>query len=302
MKCWFPVGITAVAASSAVSIVLVAQQPIPTFRSDTGIVVVPVWVKDGDVPVQGLAASDFAVLDDGVPQQIDSVTMASQPVDVTLMLDTSSSLDAESLRTLRAGVEAIGKMLTSSDRVRLITFATRVSRVFDYQPGGTLPMIGDLPAAGTTALYDALGAALSSVSTSERPHLVFCVSDGLDTASFLKANDVVSLSASSGASLFITVVRATTAKAVASSTSRQVLWAVERLREAAAQTGGLVFENPPSTALPTLFAQALSEFRTSYLLSFTPRDVRQGGWHKLLVTTKNPRLTVRARNGYQRQQ
>ncbi len=73
----------------------------------------------------------------------------------------------------------------------------------------------------------------------------------------------------------------------------------ERLREAAARTGGLVFENPPDTALPDLFAQVLSDFRSSYLLSFTPRGVRPDGWHELVVRTKERRYTVRARAGYQ---
>jgi hypothetical protein len=299
-------GIAAFAASCGVSIALAAQEPVVTFRSSTGIVLVPVWVKDGEKSVEGLTASDFEVLDNGVPQEVASVATASQPVDVTVVLDTSGSLDDDSLDTLRSGVEQIGRSLTPADRMRLLTFATGITDVFGFRAGGQLPPMGRIGSGGTTALFDALGAALLSTPRSDRPQLVFGVTDGLDTASFLEAGDVRALATASGASLYVTVVRTAPAatfvpgvRGVARGVRREVLWVIERLRDVTGQTGGLVFDSPPGTALPALFDQVLSDFRTSYLVSFTPRGVRQGGWHELVVTTKGRRYTVRARTGYQ---
>ena len=282
----------------AASVSLVAQQPTVTFRSSTGIVLVPVWVKDGETVVQGLTASDFELTDNGVRQEITSIATSSQPADVTIVLDTSGSLDAKSLETLKTGIRRIGQSLMAQDRIRLLTFATKVTEVFGFQPGGVAPPVERVGAGGMTTLYDAFGAALLSAPRNDRPQLVFGVTDGLDNASVLKADDVVSLAGASGASLYATIVRAP-ADDRAGGVPPGALYVTDRLREAAARTGGLVFENPPDTALPHLFAQVLSDFRSSYLLSFTPRGVRPNGWHELVVKTKERRHTVRARAGYQ---
>lgn len=271
-----------------------AQAPPITFRATTGVVLVPVWVKDKGKPVPGLSASDFELTDNGVLQELGSLRMASQPVDVTILLDTSESLDNDSLARLRSGIETICRSLPPSDRIRLLTFATQVTEVFGFQSGGVVPRFERVGSGGTTALYDALAATLLSTPRSDRPQLVFAVTDGGDNASVLKAPNVVALAGLSDASLYATVVR-TAPRAV----PWGVLYVLEQLREASARSGGTVFENPPETSLPALFRQVLSDFRTSYLLSFTPSGVGQGGWHDLVVRTKERRYTVRARAGYQ---
>ena len=135
-----------------------------------------------------------------------------------------------------------------------------------------------------------------SAPRSDRTQLVFGVSDGRDNASVLKPHHILALAGTSGASLYVTLLRTSEGGRGA---PHDVLYVLERLREASARTGGLVFEHPPDTALPALFAQVLADFRTSYLLSFSPRGVRPNGWHDLVVRTKDRRYTVRARAGYQ---
>ena len=41
-----------------------------------------------------------------------------------------------------------------------------------------------------------------------------------------------------------------------------------------------------------------SEFRQSYVLTYTPEGVTRRGWHKLQVDVPGRRVTVRARSGY----
>jgi hypothetical protein len=259
-------------------------------------VLVPVWVKQGEKLVPGLTAADFELTDNGVPQKITSIATASEPVDVTIVLDTSGSLEGERLIQLQSGVQAIARALTPSDRIRLLSFANTVTEVFTFRRGGESAPVGRVSSGGLTSLYDAFAAALMSTPRSDRPQLVFGVTDGRENASALKPGDVVALAGSSGASLYVTIVRTNTE---ARGVSLDVLYVLERLREASARTGGLVFEHPPDTALPVLFAQVLADFRTSYLLSFSPQGVRQDGWHDLVVRTKDRRHVVRARAGYQ---
>jgi hypothetical protein len=42
----------------------------------------------------------------------------------------------------------------------------------------------------------------------------------------------------------------------------------------------------------------LDEFRQRYLVSYTPRGVGSGGWHRLDVRIKGRKVAVKARAGY----
>jgi hypothetical protein len=47
------------------------------------------------------------------------------------------------------------------------------------------------------------------------------------------------------------------------------------------------------------FKRVFDEFKQSYVLRFTPRDVPASGWHELSVSTpRKPDYTIRARPGY----
>ena len=48
----------------------------------------------------GLAAADFELLDEGVPQKIDLATFEKLPVDLVLALDVSASVQGERLERL----------------------------------------------------------------------------------------------------------------------------------------------------------------------------------------------------------
>lgn len=290
-----------VVAVSAVTFTVRAQEPVATFRSGADLVLVPVWVKQGERPVTGLTAADFTLSDNGVPQQVSSTAAEGQPVDVTLVLDTSGSLDGVRLDTIKTGVQQIVQSLNLEDRVRLLAFASTVVDVFGVRPGGTVLPIERIRGGGQSAVYDALAAALVSTWSTDRPHLIFSVSDGLDNASFLDAKQIVTLAGSSGAALYVVLMRPVRTQAVRS------VWAqptddpnTGKLRDAAERTGGLLLENPAGTALPQLFAQVLGDFRTSYLLGYTPTGVKDGGWHRIEVRTRDRRHSVRAREGYQR--
>ena len=288
-------------ATMALTLVVRAQDPAPAFRASAEVVLVPVWVTQGERPVAGLTAADFTLTDNGVPQEISSTAADAQPVDVTLVLDTSGSLQGESLETIKSGVQQIARALNTRDRVRLLAFANVVVDVFGTRPGGTVLPVERIPSGGQSAVYDALAAALISTPRNERPQLIFGVSDGLDNASFLDARQVVGLAGSSSAAMYIALMRHLRTQAVRS------VWAqpaddpnTGRLRDAAERTGGLLLANPSGTALPQLFASVLADFRMSYLLGYTPTGVAANGWHRIQVRTKDRRYNVRAREGYQR--
>lgn len=277
---------------------LEAQQPSATFRSTAAAVVVAARVTDGVRPVPGLSAKDFELLDNGVAQDIALAAVEALPVDVSLVLDTSGSLTGPALDALKQGVQDIARGLRTSDRVRLVTFAADVTSVFAFQPGGGPLRVDAIESGGGTSFYNALAAALMTGQASERPQLIFGFSDGLDTLSFLDANDVVSLAGHSAASLYLAILRG-----IGMGSPRNSPWTggpnFDRLRDAVARAGGALYVRAADAPLGGLFREVLEDFRTSYVLSYVPRGVSRAGWHEVVVRTKNGRHTVRARKGYE---
>ena len=283
-----------------------AQQARTTIRSRVDVVLVPVSVTDGNRPVRGLTASDFALRDNGVGQEFTCAAAESLAVDATLVVDTSGSVRGKALEQFNADVQRIAESLQPNDRLRLITFAGDATDVSGLQPGGVRFPVDRITGSGATSLYNALAAALIAFPESDRPQLVFGFSDGLDNMSFLDASGLASLAGYSHAVLYLTLVSrsdAANGRGSGQATGRFVPYTGgpnrRLLTEAANRTGGGVYQRPVGTSLSALFEQALDQFRSSYVLTFTPRDVKANGWHTLTLKTKDPRHRLRWRSGYE---
>lgn len=72
------------------------------------------------------------------------------------------------------------------------------------------------------------------------------------------------------------------------------------LQELAAATGGDTYRTNNGADLRNAFTKILTEFRTRYLLRYTPQGVDKGGWHPIEVSLKSKKGKVTARRGYLR--
>jgi VWFA-related protein len=274
------------------------QQGVATFRTVADGVVIPVSVTDVNRPVAGLTAADFELTDNGVPQTVVASTVEALPVDVTLLVDTSGSVRGKALDQFRADVQDIADGLHPNDRVRLVTFATSVTDAFGLLPGATRVPTERIKAGGGTGLYDALAATLLALPKGDRLQLVFGFSDGYDNMSLLGPDDVISAARTSGAALYLTIVdqpvRVMRMMTLYSGSAN-----IGALRNAAASTGGAISTVAAGTPLPAAFRRVLDEFRTSYVLSYAPKNVKAEGWHDIVVRVKTGQYTVRTRKGYE---
>jgi VWFA-related protein len=263
-----------------------ASAQAPTFSTRTDVVRLDVLVTDGTQPMMGLGAADFEVLDNGVPQKVDLVAFESAPLNIVLALDMSRSVSGAKLVQLRAAARMVIGSLAAQDKAALLSFASTVfSRV--RLTGDREQLIGALSAApttGDTALVDAsYGAVLLSESDTGRP-IVVLFSDGLDTASFLTPQSVLSTTARSDAVVY----------AVATSDTRRDPF----LQELCTQTGGRLIDVRDASEFRQTFLGLLKEFRQRYLLSYTPTGATQSGWHAVDVRVKGRSATIKARPGY----
>ena len=68
----------------------------------------------------------------------------------------------------------------------------------------------------------------------------------------------------------------------------------------AEETGGKYVDAEQSDRLRETFVRIVTEFRSRYLLTYTPQGVDAGGWHPIEVRLKSKKGKVTARRGYVR--
>jgi hypothetical protein len=73
---------------------------------------------------------------------------------------------------------------------------------------------------------------------------------------------------------------------------------LDALQIAVHRTGGALYQEV--SGLPATFRKVLDEFRTGYVLRYTPHGVPREGWHEIIVkSTRRRSYDVRARKGYE---
>jgi VWFA-related protein len=269
---------------AAASASLLAAQ-VPTFTARTRAVRIDVLATSGGRPVTGLGADDFEVRDNGVEQHVDLVSFEEVPLNLVLALDVSDSVSGERLTHLRQAAAAVLGDLRDRDQAALITFShaivvhgtlTRDRSLLD----AALSRVGP---EGGTAIVDAVHSAIVVGESDAGRALVLVFSDGVDTTSWLGQPDLLKTARRSDAVIYAVTARAST----------------PLLRELTDGTGGSLLDVASTRDLQAAFRTVLDEFRSRYLVSYTPTGVPTGGWHTLDVKVTTRRgARVKARPGY----
>jgi Ca-activated chloride channel homolog len=266
---------------------IAAAQP-PTFRSRVDLVRLDVSVTRGGQPVRGLTPNDFRILDRGVPQRVESVTLVDElPVSVIMALDSSGSVAGPRLEHLIDAGRGLIAALRPSDRAALVAFSSelRVDVPLTADRSAILTALGGLKGRGATALRDAAWAALNLKPDDESRAMVLVFTDGVDTASWLTHSQVIA-----GARRLGVVIHAVE---LSDGPYRQLHF-LPALVDA---TGGREWSATSSHDLRELFTKAIDEMRARYLVTFYPQGAPAPGWHELKVEVAS-RGEVRTRPGY----
>ena len=262
------------------------QQGGAVFSVATQGVLVDALVTDHGRPVAGLTAADFEIRDNGVLQRADALRVADLPVSAVLALDTSASTAGQRLHDLKDASLALLAGLRQQDHAALTTFgfAVTIPVPLTSDIAAVRSAIDRLVPVGDTALFDGIYAALVSTLQETGRSLVVVCTDGRDTTSWLEPEDVLESARRSNAVVYV----------VATGSARR--WSA--LKDVADATGGAVIELTASADLRAQFQRILEEFRSRYVLTYTPAGVTPGGFHRLDVRVKRSGLTVKARPGY----
>jgi Ca-activated chloride channel family protein len=177
-------------------------------------------------------------------------------------------------------------------------------------PGTLAHHLRSVEAGGATALYDATFAAVVLRQRIPGRTVVLVFSDGDDTASWLEPRDVFAAAQRSDVVVHaVSRDRGLRRGTGADSSSRELertlfdaepqLFGRLYLPRLVEETGGSLFV-AESSDLQAAFARVVNEFRSRYVLTYSPEGVAPGGWHTIDVTVNGPKANVQARRGYLR--
>lgn len=265
----------------------IAQQA--TFKVSVDLVAVDVLVTAHGDPIAGLTASDFSITDNKVPQRVERVSDAMQPIplDVVLVFDASQSVAGDKLAQLKDAGKAVVGALRPGDRVALITFSqqTVVRQRLSADVAAVTRAVERVNAAGRTSLFDALYTGLLLRRTSGTRAMVLVFSDGRDNSSWLSGTQVAEVARQSDVVVY--------AVGLDNSIRRE-------MQDIAEETGGAVVVAQSASTLKTLFSGIVREMQARYVIYYYPTGVTGSGWHATEVRVPGRRVEIVARRGYWR--
>ncbi|HEV7499409.1 MAG TPA: VWA domain-containing protein, partial [Vicinamibacteria bacterium] len=170
---------------------------LPRFTAGTDLVILSATAVDRHGrPVTNLRPDELRVLEDGRPQRLEHFSEAqSVPARLLLLVDASGSMNV-ALKTASTSM-AVAQILAGlqpADEVALAGFDQRYWGIvpFTRDHERILKALGELEPFGSTALHDALDhAAQDLASWGEGRRAVIVLTDGVDTASQLRPDDVL---------------------------------------------------------------------------------------------------------------
>jgi Ca-activated chloride channel family protein len=272
-----------------------------TIRADVTLVLVSTVVTDRKgSSITGLAADQFTILEDKVPQPIVSFSKEEIPCSVGVILDLSGSM-RQKLPAATAAVRAFLNGFNPEDETFLMAVSSRPESLLGFtdDAASLQNRLMATRAEGGTALIDTVYLALHRMHSARSARkALFIVSDGMDNNSRY-----------SKAELLRTVqeqdVQVHTIGIAARSPGKKPIELVEESRGLALMTdladrsGGLNFTvvNPediqPAT---TKIGRAV---RDQYVVGYRPASQRDSGkWRSIQVKVTVPQLRAYARKGY----
>ncbi len=268
------------------------QQPLPQFASRVQLVEVYASVTDdAGEPVIGLQQGDFVVSENGQPQAITTFGAGEFPLAVALGVDRSWSMAGEKLADAKLAAQSFLNLLKPADRSMVIAISAEADVIapLSMDRAGQLRAVKQLDPWSTTALHDAIVAALGRLAPEPGRQALVIFSDGTDRYSEAKPADVLARARRSTALVY----------PIAFGRTRPPL-----LAELAVLTGGRSFLLKDTRQLQQTLATIARELRHQYLLGYTPSKpivVGQSEWRSIRVTLRNPRpgIRIRPRDGYE---
>jgi Ca-activated chloride channel family protein len=281
----------------------------PVFRTGASLVSINVTVSDGKRLVSDLRPDDFAVYEDGVQQRVEFFESKNVPIDLILLIDTSSSM-REKMPVVREAAMGFLKTLREGDRGAVVAFndGVNVLQGLTTDRETLFSAVKNVESRGGTALNNALYVAVKQFGQKARQtgdvrrQAIAVLSDGEDTTSVISFDDVLALARKSGVNIYTIALRSEYAaeRRLAENGRKYFSPADYAMKQLAQETGAQCFFPDTAQDLKGVYASIADELATQYSIGYTPSNSRPDGRFRRIVVrmTTHPEMQPRTRAGY----
>ena len=284
------------------------QETVPIFIRRVRLPITVIDKKGQFVP--GLTKDDFLVLEDRVPQQIetfsDDLGQAS-PLYIAVLMDTSPSTAGKLRFEQESAMNFIQTVVRPRrDRVLFATFDHEINLRQDFTDKLDLldkAVFSVKKTGNQTALFDAIWQFCDEKMRSAPGRRVLVViTDGEDTFSRADLRDAIDIAQRTETTLFAISTKAGFTGTVGGVEMGQVKDRKDReLTTLAEETGGTAFFTGDMLSLERSFTKISKELRAQYLVTYKPANDRyDGSFRKIEVKFTQGRdgLKIRTKHGY----
>ncbi len=294
-----------------------SDEVVDTVRVDTDLVNLNVSVisRESSRAIGALREEDFAVYENGQPQQISFFASAEAPFDLVLLLDLSGST-GKKLSLVKKSALRFVKAARPNDRIAVVTFtdvAVLISPLTTDRNAlkQRISMI-EHPLGGTN-FWDALDYVLRAVVDREtqrvRRTAIIAMTDGVDNAlpdvrgegSRMSFDELLKTVGRSDA-IVLPIYLDTESEIVKKYNVPPSAYALARqqLAQLAQESGSLFYKASRLEDLKTVYKQVIYDLGTVYSIGYRPTNNRRdGSWRDVTVRIKGrPELQARAKRGY----
>jgi Ca-activated chloride channel homolog len=277
-----------------------AQQP--TFRAETDLVSLGITVtgRRGEL-LESLSADDFEILEDGVRQTISQFAAGGQEANapelhVGLLFDTSGSMGQDIALARTAAIKFLNTLSDAED-ITLVDFDTevRVAKYGQQDFPRLVERIRSRKPDGLTAMYDALGVYLDTAQEEDGRTILVLFTDGGDTRSSIRFNDVITLVRASDATIY-------TVGFLENQSGSGRFEQRTRLTQLATESGGQAFFPLSMKEIDAAYEKILAQIRAQYTVGYVSANTKADGtWRKVEIKVRRPpsgEPRVQARKGY----
>jgi len=298
----------AVAALLILSTATPVAAQLPRFASGTDLVILSATAIDKrGRPVTDLRREEVRVFEDGRPQKLEHFSQGrAATARLLLLLDASGSMTGElkSASTRMAAVQILAA-LDPDDEAALAAFDHKYWGVvaFTRDRRKVEEAMTEIEPFGATALHDALARASSDLAShGEGRRAVVVLTDGIDTASQLLADEVLSRSQALDVPIYaVSVVSPIDDPASPRFSGRErpalATTGATVLARYADLSGGAAFTVSEIGGLRTAAARIVAELKQQYRLGYDPPP-GPPRFRRIDVRSTRKGVVVRTRRGY----
>jgi len=261
------------------------------YREEVDRVLITVSVTDEEGSfIAGLARDDFALTEEGVPQQILEFGAETRPITLGVLVDTSGSMKEEVGEVQMAAKDFV-KNVRPEDRAFIVDFDENVFLLQDFtnDQRALQEAIEGTDAEGGTAFYDALYVSYWKMKPIEGRKAIAALTDGEDTNSAFSFKRIVEMTRTHDVIIYPIGLGATVMDVGIRSSLKQL----------ADDTGGRAYFPRKAADLADVYRRIADDLRSQYFIAYRSTNrVLDGSWRTVKVECRRPDANIKARRGY----